>query len=334
MYKQILAVIAAVFILSQSGINAQNINKAGSVKWKYEITDTMLMFNPWDVAAYKNEFIFISDRYSKKIHKLDIKKGKFIPLSRNGSGPGEFEFPNNLFIYQNKIYAADYMTGKIQALDFNGKYSLKVDSKINASFWSPFVMIDNKAYIGQMSGPPYWVNGSDAKGHFPVEKCFKSIPAVYGGSAAVNNSNVYYINPFEFYILCLNTKDNSERTIELKGLSSVFSWKSYYSSKITKNEFDDIDKNRWILRPMRLFTFEKDKKLFFTVSYFNAKQNLSYFSVFNESGNCLLSVEYGNGYLTLFDIDSEVAKFYKAENGVLKGFYYFTLNKATQDKIK
>jgi hypothetical protein len=329
--------IVFILLLSVSlyaQVKTEQLDKIASLTWKYEITDTMFTFDVRGIVNYQNTHIVFSDLYSKKIYKFEMKTKKFIQLSRNGSGPGEYKFPTLLSMYGKNIYFTDYVTGAVQAIDINGKYVLKVDLKTRVGFYNPVAMLDNKrAFIGQNSSSPFWLFDSDSKGHFKEEKCFNKFPLVMvGGDVVIHNGTVYYINPLEFNIYCLNTNNSAEKTIELKGLDKTFNWKPYYSNIITENEYNDINEYKWVLKPVKLFKIIKSGKMFIGLSCYNTKKKSYSLAIFNEQGSCLKNIELGS--LALFDVENDVFKLYKAEDRVLKGFYFYSINKNLLNELK
>lgn len=315
-------------------VQAQNINKAADLKWKYEITDTMNIYSPWDVAAGQNKYIFLSDRYSKSIYRFDIAAKKFIQLGRKGAGPGEYKFPNNLSVYGDKLYYSDYYLRNIQSMNFDGKYAVKIDSKISSEFWSPFAVYKpDKAFIGRTSSNQYWIYDSVGKGYLKIEECFRKMPGlVAGGSLVYHNGMIYYVNPFELILHSINPLNASVNSVELSGINKIFSWKSYYSKKITEAEYKDLDTYKWIVKPSRMFKIIKDGKLFLGISYVNTRTKVNYLVVFNDKGKCLLTVDLNS--LVLFDIENGVLKLYRQDKEELKGFYFYSLKKESWNAIK
>ena len=330
------------FLLCVSALFAQNnvspikLDQAASSKWKYDITDPLLAFEPMDVANYKDSLIFLTDGYSKKIYKIDVKSKKFTELSRAGSGPGEYRFPMNLAVFEKTLYFADYVTGLMQALDFNGRYVLNLNSKTRAEAWGPFAMLNKqKAFIGQIAGSRavYWVYDTDGKPYIKNENCFLKIPMpTLGGSIFIYQSMAYYINPFEFIIHCFDTGNGADKLIELKGLERIFQWKSYYSGTIGKKEYEDILENRWRLKPVRIFKVVKNSKLFFGISYYNSSSKTYFCAFFNNAGECLLNIDLG--YLAVSDIDNNILRLYNNKDRELKGFYFYSIKKEIWDKVK
>lgn len=326
-----------IFLLATSlyaQIKTEPIDKIASIAWKYEIKDTMLAFSPSDVASYNNSNVILTDLYSKKLYKFEKNTNKFIQLSRNGSGPGEYKFPATLTIYNNNIYYTDYVAGTLQAIDINGKYSCKVDLKMRMDFYNPIAMMGkDKVFTGKLSVSKYWLYDSDFNGHFEVKKCFNKFPIVIaGGSVMINKDIVYYVNPLEFIIYYYNTKNKKEEAIELKGLDNIFNWKPYYKDVITQSEYKDIDEYKWKIKPTKLFKLIINNKLYFGLSYYRTKKESFSLAIFNEHGNCLKNIELGK--LNLFAIENGVLKLYKTEERTLKGFYFYTINKKFWDSIK
>jgi hypothetical protein len=115
---------------------------------------------PTGVAIAPNGDIFVTDGHNPNTHKSArvvkfSKDGRFIKTwGREGSAPGEFQDPHDIFIggSQNRVYIADRRNNRIQIFDQDGKFIAAW-----AQFGTPsslFVGKDDTIYVGAAFADP------------------------------------------------------------------------------------------------------------------------------------------------------------------------------------
>ncbi len=71
---------------------------------------------------YDPESIFILDADDHDIKIFSKSGGYQAKIGRKGRGPGEFDMPSGMDLFNEKLYVADKMNRRIQVLDKKGKY--------------------------------------------------------------------------------------------------------------------------------------------------------------------------------------------------------------------
>jgi hypothetical protein len=90
---------------------------------KLNFKDDDLAYFPCPVSiSYNHKNIYVVDAKDHVI-KVFSKSGAFVmSIGRKGQAPGEFESPQDLDIFDEKIYVSESFNSRIQILDMNGKY--------------------------------------------------------------------------------------------------------------------------------------------------------------------------------------------------------------------
>ena len=115
---------------------------------------------PTGVAIAPNGDIFVTDGHYPNAHKSArvvkfSKEGRFIKTwGREGSAPGEFQDPHDIFIggSQNRVYIADRRNNRIQIFDQDGKFIAAWTQFGTPS--SLFVGKDDTIYVGSAFADP------------------------------------------------------------------------------------------------------------------------------------------------------------------------------------
>ena len=78
------------------------------------------------IAIDENNNILVVDSYYKKISKFDSNGNFLLKFGSNGTGDGQFLYPNLIDVDKNgEIYVSDVHRGDIQKFDSNGNFLLK-----------------------------------------------------------------------------------------------------------------------------------------------------------------------------------------------------------------
>jgi hypothetical protein len=90
---------------------------------KLNLKDDDMAYFPRPVSiSYNHKNIYVVDAKDNNI-KVFSKSGAFIiSIGRKGQAPGEFESPQDMDIFDEKIYVSESSNSRIQILDINGKY--------------------------------------------------------------------------------------------------------------------------------------------------------------------------------------------------------------------
>ena len=115
---------------------------------------------PTGVAIAPNGDIFVTDGHYPNAHKSArvvkfSKDGRFIKTwGREGSAPGEFQDPHDIFIggSQNRVYIADRRNNRVQVFDQDGKFLVAWTQFGTPS--SLFVGKDDTIYVGAAFADP------------------------------------------------------------------------------------------------------------------------------------------------------------------------------------
>lgn len=95
-------------------------------------------------AVNKNQIIFC-DQYEGRFYEFNLN-GDFIrTVGRQGQGPGEFNKPYKVFIYNDEIYISDNGNGRIQIFSLKGEYLRQI--KLASTVYD-MVILDDKLFIG------------------------------------------------------------------------------------------------------------------------------------------------------------------------------------------
>jgi len=88
-----------------------------------EIGEEYINYFPLPVEIkYDSENIYVLDADDNDV-KVFEKNGKYVDqIGRKGRGPGEFDMPSGMDIFEGKIYIADKMNRRIQIINKNGDY--------------------------------------------------------------------------------------------------------------------------------------------------------------------------------------------------------------------
>lgn len=68
------------------------------------------------------DYLYMSDHFGHMIFKFDLE-GNFVKhFGRQGQGPGEFHYPNEIQVYKGLLYVCDNRNSRIQILDLEGSF--------------------------------------------------------------------------------------------------------------------------------------------------------------------------------------------------------------------
>jgi len=86
------------------------------------ISEDIFFYKVQSFSADSEGNIFIVSRGDHQILKFN-SKGKFIAgIGREGQGPGEFQGPNDVAVWNNMLVVLDNFKRDVQILDANGVY--------------------------------------------------------------------------------------------------------------------------------------------------------------------------------------------------------------------
>ncbi len=187
----------------------------------------------WDPASFdidEKGNIFIADTRNSRIQKFD-NKGKYsITIGQKGEGPGEFIYPANIRISDNKIFVFDIGNARISQFSLEGIF---IDSVSAGKMFSSAVFdyegnIYTKATspTGLGEAKPQVLKKYNSKGDFEFnigEKVFRSVSAMKKISFGNRGSATGYVALFGSNILCAVDNKNN-----------VYINYPYNSSKIVK----------------------------------------------------------------------------------------------------
>ncbi len=116
----IIAIIASVFMSQKS------LERRPEFNLKEELiignNKNVWLLNAMAVVQSSDGKIFISDKLSYSVKKLDRKGRKIGEVGRRGGGPGEFRGPDELDVFKDLIAVADFASPRIQIFDTSLKH--------------------------------------------------------------------------------------------------------------------------------------------------------------------------------------------------------------------
>ena len=93
---------------------------AGAVTYKSEGVFEPLLRS--DVAVAKDGHVFILDFKAATVSHYDANGELLNTIGKKGNGPGEFNFPGNVFIWDGYVYLEDRANSTVSRFERNGKY--------------------------------------------------------------------------------------------------------------------------------------------------------------------------------------------------------------------
>jgi len=142
--KYILSFIVILPFAVLSGVsNAQPDKTIWSLSY---FDDSDFFHRPSDIEVDKNRSLFyIADTGNNRIVVFDFQGQFQKSIGSQGQGPGEFDMPTGLFIFEDgRIAVADYNNHRIQIFDRNGVFS-KAIKTINARV-ADLIYVNDKYY--------------------------------------------------------------------------------------------------------------------------------------------------------------------------------------------
>ena len=133
----------AFFVFSSGKSQADS----GKTVWSLSyFGDNDFFHRPSDIEVDKNRSLFyIADTGNNRIVVFDFQGQFKKSIGSQGQGPGEFDNPTGLFIFEDgRIAVADYNNHRIQIFDRNGVFS-KAIKTINARV-ADLIYVDDKYY--------------------------------------------------------------------------------------------------------------------------------------------------------------------------------------------
>ena len=82
------------------------------------------LLNPGGMAYHEDTHkIYITDSQSHQLAVFDVETGLLdTTFGTRGTGEGEFNFPSNIAIYEDKVFVLDAMNFRVQILTLDGQY--------------------------------------------------------------------------------------------------------------------------------------------------------------------------------------------------------------------
>jgi len=94
--------------------------------------------------SLSQDSLYFCDQLDHEIIQFDLNGNYIRTIGKNGQGPGEFQYPLYVFIYNNKLYVTDNRNSRIQRFSLEGKYEEQL--KLFTTFGA-FVIVEDKLII-------------------------------------------------------------------------------------------------------------------------------------------------------------------------------------------
>jgi hypothetical protein len=201
------------------------------------------------------DYIYILENHRNRLYVID-KKGKYIrTIGRPGQGPGDFEYPRDMFISNDdKIYVLNSLPRRIETFSLDGVAlgSIKLDSLEDPAFPHSLLVLKDKSFI--ISAPhDLLVSIYDSIGDFQKPILKRDPPldynkAILGKSAQLSFGSDRTILHFDIFTGVFN-KISISGNIKVK--FSAYNEFIYKKVKTTDNEF----KKKKATRHTMIFTY-------------------------------------------------------------------------------
>lgn len=84
---------------------------------------------PQGICIDDEDRIYVSDNEGDSVQVFSPEGEFLLKFGKTGKGKGEFDEPESLALYNNKIYVADEVNGRIEYFDLQGKYLGEIGRK-------------------------------------------------------------------------------------------------------------------------------------------------------------------------------------------------------------
>lgn len=198
------------------------------------------------VGIDSKENLYLLDLENFSVKKYNTKGEFLLCFGAKGSGPGEFTYPNSMFVRQDTVIVIDAPSKSINKFNLNGKFISKIILK---QMFSNIKKIDNNTYMGFaetgfMKKDGYYITRKFVllDHNFKIKKILHKNTNKY-------SSNRNFIDLFYPYIsskknIFISANNDNEYKIKVYNLAGELQYlmtKNYRSKKISKEEISDFD---------------------------------------------------------------------------------------------
>lgn len=290
-------------------------------KENINITENQISFNIVDSTIFRFEglntlnitdsLIYISDYFNYSIHCCDFEGKQKFEFGSKGKGPGEFSFPGDIAVKDNKLAILNSTENKIELFDINGNYlkTLRLDFKFPIIGFTSFFFCNNDLYFETIK-----------KGIFEKDLTEKIITCKFHNlnkleiikTQMLNSIKIKYSYPIQIYSTLFPYKNSfieveNDKNIIIKNTRKNFSLLSIPNTKVSKkikqfiketNDYEDTNIKFPTFFPRVLNVFEIQDKLFILSfsQYYNNLINLqnNFLYYYDDKNNVFKKMELPN----------------------------------------